>query len=226
MGTELVPKTLLFGNIRGLIPKTNRCKIDVISDMAYINDSAVIALTESHLSDEINNGEIGIDGYESHRCDRTHKSHGGVIMYTKKCYKTVKVLESAENQCEVLGVIIQDIRTLIICVYRPTKSGNPDTFGKVIDNIQDTINRYANQAQKVILCGDFNFPYIMWPEGSFPGRQSTVDKDKKQAADFLEMMDICGLTNISIIPTRQDNTIDLLMTNDEDNISYKSTVIN
>ena len=62
MGTELVPKTLLFGNIRGLIPKTNRCKIDVISDMAYINDSAVIALTESHLFDEINNGEIAING--------------------------------------------------------------------------------------------------------------------------------------------------------------------
>ena len=66
----------------------------------------------------------------------------------------------------------------------------------------------------------------MWPEGSFPGRQSTDDKDRRQAAELLDLMDVCGLTNLSIVPTRQDNIIDLLMTNDEDNINYKSTVVN
>ena len=144
-------KTFIFGNIRGLIPKTNRSKIQVISDMACINDSAVIALTETHLNDEINNAEIEINGYDSHRCDRSHKSHGGVIIYTKNEYKTIKVLEKSENQCEIIGVIIQGIKTLVICVYRPPKSGSHESFMKVIDDIQDTVNKYASQAQKVVL---------------------------------------------------------------------------
>ena len=226
MGAKLDTKTLLFGNIRGLYPKSNRTKIKLLEDMAHENDSAIIALTETHLNSDINDAEVSINDYELHRCDRSNRSHGGVIIFTKKIYRSVKILEIANTQCEVIGVLLKDIKTIIICIYRPPKSGNKLIFQEICDKIQFTINNFASQAQKVILCGDLNFPFISWPEGSFQGRYTSIEREKSQASDFLDMMDINNMTNISLVPTRLCNIIDELLTNDEENISYRNTIIN
>ena len=73
----------LFGNIRGIYPKCNKTKKDYIYDLAEIERSDYIILTESHLNSEINDCEVALDGFQIHRCDRTGRTHGGVMMYTK-----------------------------------------------------------------------------------------------------------------------------------------------
>ena len=52
----------LFGNIRGVNPKSDTTKKDYLNDLADIEGSNFIILTESHLSPEINDCEISITG--------------------------------------------------------------------------------------------------------------------------------------------------------------------
>ena len=53
-----------MGNIRGLYPKSNQYKVRAIEDMANLDGISIIALSESHLSGEILDGEIEIDGFD------------------------------------------------------------------------------------------------------------------------------------------------------------------
>ena len=67
--------------------------MDYLSDTAYMDVAYILALTESHLSDEIKDCEIRINGYDLHRSDRTRTFHGGVIIYTKSELKAIKLCE-------------------------------------------------------------------------------------------------------------------------------------
>ena len=65
----------LFGNIRGLYPKTNRTKVDYLSDTALIEGTNIVCLTESHLSDEIKDCEVKLLGYDIHKQKQLHYNY-------------------------------------------------------------------------------------------------------------------------------------------------------
>ena len=88
MGIELdeqfskIKKTkIIFGNIRGLAPRSFNSKVQIIEDMAGVHEAEIICLVESHLNSEIYDSEISMSNFTSHRSDRSERSHGGVIMY-------------------------------------------------------------------------------------------------------------------------------------------------
>ena len=47
-----------------------------------MEDAKIIVLTESHLSGDIKDCKIRMEGFDIHRCDRVSRSHGGVLVYT------------------------------------------------------------------------------------------------------------------------------------------------
>ena len=134
-------------------------------------------------------------------------------------YRAVKILEITDNPCEVVGFLLKGIKTMNICIYRLPKSRNQTSFQEICHKIQITIDNFASQAQKVILCRDLIFRL-------YPGRYTSIESEKRQASDFLDMMDINKLSNISLVPTRLSNVKDILLINDEGNVSYRNTVIN
>ena len=67
--------------------------------------------------------------------------------------------------------------------------------------------------------------FINWETGTFDGRDISVQSDKVQASELLNLADMNDMSNISINPTRNENTLDLFFTNDED-YSYDSTYVN
>ena len=75
-------------------------KIDFLSDFINICDSSIICLTQSHLRSEIGDGEINLQDYTTHRCDREWLKGGDTIIYTKNYIKASKCLEWKNNQCE------------------------------------------------------------------------------------------------------------------------------
>ena len=85
--------------------------------MALMDGANILALTESHLSEEIMDCEIKINGFDLHRADRTWTSHGGVIIYTKSELKAIKLCEWKNAQCEFIAVLVKDIKCLILCLY-------------------------------------------------------------------------------------------------------------
>ena len=84
---------VLSANIQGLCPSRGKFKLAMLKELAIVEDVGVIALTESHLNGDINDCEVAINGFNIHRCDREHKSHGGVMMYIKNDLNAIKVLD-------------------------------------------------------------------------------------------------------------------------------------
>ena len=67
--------------MRGLNPGQNYSKMEFLSDLSCTNNSVIITLTESHLSDKIYDSEVKIEGWTHIRCDRKNRAGGGVISY-------------------------------------------------------------------------------------------------------------------------------------------------
>ena len=55
---------------------------------------------------DIFDGEIELDGFVSHRSDRSNRSNGGVIMYVKTILNSTKVLEYLNSKCKAVGVLL------------------------------------------------------------------------------------------------------------------------
>ena len=187
---------------------------------------SIIALSESHLSGDILDGEIEIDGFICHRSDRIERSHGGVITYIKNNISSTRVLEFSNSKCEVVGVLLEKCNTLILNIYRPPNCSEENvSFEECLERIQLTINDYSNAASHIILCGDLNFEFIEWPEGDFKGRGVSKAVDRIQASNFLDLCECHDLRNLSLVPTRKSNILDLLCTN-SDGIRYENVYIN
>ena len=143
-------KGLMMGNIRGLYPKSNQYKVRAIEDMANMDGVSIIALSESHLSSEILDGEIEIEGFISHRCDRINRTHGGVITYVPSSISSTRVLDFSKSKCKVVGVLLEKCETLIINVYRPPNCSEDRTsFGECLEKIQLAINDYYKAASNL-----------------------------------------------------------------------------
>lgn len=64
------------------------------------------------------------------------------------------------------AILLRKTKCLVFKVYRPPNNGNDDTFEKVLDSIQMIINDHSSDVEQIIVCGNMNFPFIIWPEGS------------------------------------------------------------
>ena len=217
---------ILMGNIRGLFPLSNQFKVKAIEDIAVLENVSVIALTESHLTGDILDGEIEIDGFVCHRSDRVDRSHGGVIIYVKSNISSTRVLEFSNSKCEAVGVLLEKCDTLILNIYRPPNCSEENiSFEECLERVQLAISDYSKAARNIILCGDLNFEFIKWPEGDFKGRGVSKSMDKIQASNFLDLCESHDLRNLSLVPTRKSNILDLLCTN-SDGIEYENIYIN
>ena len=156
--------------------------------MANWDGISIIALSESHLSGKILDGEIEIDGFTSHRCDRSNRTNEGVITYVWSSVSSTKVLEFSNSKCKMVGVLLEKCDTLVINVYRPPNCSEDRTsFGECLERIQLVINDYYKLASNLLLCGDFNFDFIKWPQGDFKGRGVSAAADKIQASNLLDL---------------------------------------
>ena len=74
----------------------------------------------------------------------------------------------------------------------------------------------------VIITGDFNFPFIEWTRNELnicsykikPDCYEKTEEKKKQFHEMMEIMDKFSLVQAIQEPTRKENTLDLVFTND------------
>ncbi len=81
----------------------------------------MIAVTESHLSDDILDAEVTreIPGYDILRCDRLDRSHGGVAAYIRSDLSGDIIEKFSNGACEFLLVKIHKLKHLCAIIYRP-----------------------------------------------------------------------------------------------------------
>ena len=109
---------------------------------------------------------------------------------------------------------------MVINCYRPPQASQQN-FISAISQVAKVIEDLPRPTPDVILCGDFNFPNIKWPEGTLLSG-GTLDQ-QAQAKALLEVADKALLTQQIITPTRLNNILDLYFTNNRESVNTYRT---
>ena len=122
-------------------------------------------------------------------------------------------IQDLETECELLWIelTLNKRKTLCGIFYRPPIS-SPDT----IHSLHNSLNGIPASAD-VILCGDFNVPNVNW-NTTMPTIPSPV------TSSLCDMAHNFSLQQLVPEPTRQNNTLDLLLTNNTNRIEHVSVI--
>lgn len=174
---------------------------DILQNFISLKRPDILCLSETHVSDDIEDHEIQINNYNIMRTNTENNRTGGTITYIKSNIKRKSLLNDADiikgtwiNIFEVCG----SERVKIINVYRSPQS-NISHFCKNFNNlVEDMLD-----SCKVIIVGDFNIDI----------RKKDYYYDKKILNDMAQL----GLKQKINEPTRStfksDTIIDLVFTN-------------
>ena len=122
--------------------------------------------------------------------------------------------------CEMIAIMIPEIQTLNIVIYRPPGTKLHE-FDIILNEIENILQKLEKPDPTIIISGDFNFPFVKWKrmqnisciwEYKTYGNATTDEKHQ-----FEKLIDICDRSCILQIieePTREENTLDLLFTNE------------
>ena len=221
-------------NIRGLCPKSNRTKVSYLSDLATESNAPFIALQETHLFQDILDAEVQISGQTLYRSDRLGgRTHGGVAVYVRDDLTVRELFKYSNNCCESIIVEIKELELILITVWRPPNSPK-QLFQETLDKCQEIINseienETVHKSRTLLVLGDFNFPFIKWPNKRIYLRDEepeNMSSEKTQGKMLLEWAEQNFLEQYIYSPTRKGNTIDLVFTNLVSLINGYSTIIN
>lgn len=137
-------------NVNGLLSKI----LDIRALLSSIKFD-ILAITESHLNNNISNIDITIAGYKIARNDRKdgRKGGGSVIYFADHldAYERSDINSHVSLEASWIDITIKSQKLLIGSIYRPPDSS---TF---LTNFASTIDRIWLRRSNIILLGDFNF---------------------------------------------------------------------
>ena len=117
------------------------------------------------------------------------------------------LLPDLETNCEILWAKVQISASEFLtlgCFYRPdSKISTSEELAKSLDLMP------KNSNQTIVLVGDFNLPGIDWDNGVVNPKAA----NKSQCELLLSSLDTHALAQIHKEPTREENILDLLITN-------------
>ena len=152
------------------------------------NKLLFIALTETWLRDHLD-AEVNVDGYKLFRQDRIRvrfnnkgRDGGGTACYLKNdlAAATDTIINFSNGAVEVLGLHIKTKNLVLIIVYRQSNNKNHRSthihFREALDKLHDVFMHLPNPTPDIIICGDFNLPHVVWPEGNLKLGASTDEQ--------------------------------------------------
>ncbi|KAK4317413.1 hypothetical protein Pmani_011497 [Petrolisthes manimaculis] len=89
-------------------------------------------------------------------------------------------------------------------------------FTCAMNRVKELLDYLPRPLPNIVMCGDFNFPHIKWPEGIVFGGTS---EEQVQARALMELSDREFLSQQIRQPTRQNNILDLFFTNNPASIN-------
>ena len=192
----------LYFNARSLINK-----LDFFEAIVNVLNVDVIGVTESWATPQILDSELSLPGFHMFRNDRKSDNRGGgVLLYVHEKFKPVEFTPVTSFQdnvwCQIgdlfIGVCYRSANYAIV---------GDDNDDKLLQMIRNTSNK------NVILMGDFNYPEIDWLSQSV---DSSAHNDCKM---FLDVVEDCFLTQHVLEYTRDNATLDLILTREPDLVS-------
>ena len=172
----------------------------------------VIIGTESWLTSNHNNSKyFPTDVYHVERRDRPDDPHGGIFIAAKLDLTLARETE-VETDCEMLWckIQVQGSKTLHVGSYYRPHAGDQNSLDELAKSLA-----LLHPDHIVLLGGDFNFPGWDWDNKVIKSGCPYVQLHH-QFEDFVNDQ---GLEQLIETPTKRDNTLDLMITNNPSRIS-------
>ena len=182
-------------NINRLLNKLDQLKLFLVNDSPSLD---VYCLSETFLTETINDPYLCIDGYTFVRKDRLHKRGGGLIMYVRDgiSYKRRKDLEGPiETLC--IEIKYSNRSILLTSVYRQPNNDS-DSIQHWLSNMEESMYTIYSENKPTILMGDINIDIMS-------------DKKDKLQESWISLTANIQLNQIIKEPTRVTNTSETLM---------------
>ena len=191
-------------NIRGL-----RGNISEVAFLLQHSRLDILAITETHLSESIDDNEVLIDGYCIKRLDRKSRKGGGVAFLYRNNLDIRDVPKYHDDNLEALWIelVLYSQRLLLGCIYRP-----PDC-NIFYDNFRIIIEKVWLKRKNVIITGDFN---------------SDLLSDNGNSRKLIQLLNSFNYKNMIKKPTRTtENTntlLDLLIVSNSSKIHASGVI--
>lgn len=112
-----------------------------------------IVLSETHITEQIEDSELNISGYSAIRCNSHSRHTGGVILYVAKYVKfKIVVNENLDNEVWLLSVELHSKKNIIIHGLYKSPACSDRKFLKYLDNYVNSLV----SSKTHIMVGDFN----------------------------------------------------------------------
>ena len=167
----------------------------------------VICCSETWLKPDIHTAEIFPDslGYAVYRDDRTHSQGGGVLIAVTRSLLSQEQPD-LKTDCNVCWakLSIPGSRNIYVGSFYKPHENDPNALSQLWSSLQKIPKNSI-----IWLAGDFNMPDIDWSSEAI----KNSCKFKTLYEDFLENIVSLNLEQMVKIPTRNNNILDLPLTN-------------
>ena len=180
---------------------------------ATSNSVPFIALTETWLKPYVQNAQLHIENYNIFRCDRGTRVGGGVLLYAHQDLPITNVITYDDKFCQLLMCTCESSKMVICVMYRPPNAP-VDSFKSCLKKVHEYTNGLDDY--EICLLGDFNFPNISWDPISYSYHSESTDELLQYMSDNL-------LSQYILQPTRNDNILDLFITNNSSLVTHVTT---
>lgn len=188
----------MYLNIQSLVANVIRLQIYVQSIKPDI-----ILLSETHVTEEITDHEIHIDGYELIRVNSSSRHTGGCVIYIKSHihYTVVSRVANIDKHNYILAIDVKHewYNGLYASVYRSPNSSAVD----FLDVFENWCNVFFVSSKANTICGDFNI------------NMKTVNSVSQRLQQIIEFNGCKQIVQeYTHISERYNTLIDLVITND------------
>ena len=166
----------------------------------------VIFGTETRLDNSISDSEILPPNYKPWRCDRNREG-GGCFVAVANHLKSYIVPELSVSGCELVWakIKIKGRKDLYVAAYYKPDDGDEVS----LNHFSESIQRVSSLNAFVVIGGDFNLPSFDWKTCNL----KTPSVYPRLHNQFLDLLNDHGLQQMVTFPTRENNTLDLFVTN-------------
>lgn len=150
----------MFGELNGVMLNIQGLtgNFAEIEELVLKSQYNFIILTETHITENIDLGEISIDGYNLYLCYSNSRYTGGVAVYVSKMLKSeFSNILAIENKLWILVVKIRIQNAIwnIVTLYRSPGMIVSDFVSSLENFLENNMKFGENQ----VVCGDFNIDY-------------------------------------------------------------------
>lgn len=121
---------MLYTNAQSLIAHKDEIQHQIMKKM----NPAVIALSETRLTDEIEDYEVNVPGYSMIKCDAENRNTGGVVLYIRDDIRYEPILtKKLESNCWCAAIEVKEIEYKVIIkviYYSPSASDDDYKFSR------------------------------------------------------------------------------------------------